>query len=76
LKLILRQTTTLILEGLSAGIVLTVEGIGYRRSLLFGLQPTDPLVMTSAAAIVVIWTMGAALVPARRASTINPSPLN
>ena len=72
LTLILRQTTTLIVLGLTVGQILAVAGIGYVRSLLFGLQPTDPFVMMSAAIIVVSVTAVAAWVPARRATRIDP----
>jgi predicted permease len=70
--LILRQTAWLVAIGLSAGVVLAIAGVGYVRSLLYGLQPTDPLVIASAAAVVVTVTTVAALVPARRATHINP----
>jgi len=70
--MILRQTAWLVAVGLSAGVVLAVAGVGYVRSLLYGLQPTDPLVIVSAAGIVVAVTTVAALVPARRATHINP----
>ena len=70
--MILRQTAWLVAVGLSAGVVLAVAGVGYVRSLLYGLQPTDPMVIVSAAGIVVAVTTVAALVPARRATHINP----
>ncbi|HEX7798636.1 MAG TPA: ABC transporter permease [Vicinamibacterales bacterium] len=70
--MILRQTAWLVTLGLSAGVVLAIAGVGYVRSLLYGLQPTDPLVIVSAAAVVVTVTTVAALVPARRATHINP----
>jgi ABC-type antimicrobial peptide transport system permease subunit len=71
--LILRQTVWLVGLGLSAGVVLAIVGVGYVRSLLCGLQPIDPLVIVSAAAVVVMMTTYvAALVPARRATHINP----
>jgi len=70
--LVLRQTTTLVVLGLSVGLMATVAATGYVRSLLFGLQPIDPLVFASAALIVVTVTNVAALVPARRAAQINP----
>jgi len=70
--LILRQTMRLVAIGLAGGAVLGIAGVGYVRSLLFGLEPTDPLVIASAAAVVVTVTTVAALVPARRATHINP----
>jgi predicted permease len=70
--MILRQTAWLVGPGLTAGVLLAIAGMGYVRSLLYGLQPTDPLVLVSAAAVVVTVTTVAALLPARRATHINP----
>jgi len=70
--MILRQTAWLVGPGLTAGVLLAIAGVGYVRSLLYGLQPTDPLVLVSAAAVVVTVTTVAALLPARRATHINP----
>jgi predicted permease len=72
LRLIGRQTTMLILAGLAAGLLLALAGIESVRSLLFGLQPTDPLVIISAAVAVVTVTNIAAFIPAHRATRINP----
>jgi predicted permease len=72
LALILRQTTTLIVVGLILGLVLALAGIGYLRSLLFGLEPTDPYVMVHAALIVITVTTIAAWLPARRATRVDP----
>jgi ABC-type antimicrobial peptide transport system permease subunit len=72
ITLILRQTTTLIVLGLAAGLIVAAAGIGYVRSLLFGLQPIDPIVITSAVIVVVSLTTIAAFVPARRATWIDP----
>jgi len=70
--MILRQTAWLVGPGLTAGVLLAIAGVGYVRSLLYELQPTDPLVIVSAAAVVVTVTTVAALLPARRATHINP----
>jgi predicted permease len=72
LSLILRQTAMLVAAGLATGALLAAAGIGYVRSLLFGLEPTDPLVMASAAIVVIAVTMLAAWIPARRATRIDP----
>jgi predicted permease len=71
-SLILRQTTWLIVAGLTAGALLAAAGIDYVRSLLYGLEPTDPIVMTSAAFVVIAVTTLAAWIPARRATRIDP----
>jgi predicted permease len=72
LALITRQTATLILVGLTAGFAFTLAGIGYLRSLLFGLEPTDPFVMAFATLAVITVTTIAAWLPARRATRVNP----
>jgi ABC-type lipoprotein release transport system permease subunit len=41
-------------------------------SLLFGLAPTDPLAVTSAAAVLAGCVFGASYWPARRASRVDP----
>jgi ABC-type antimicrobial peptide transport system permease subunit len=72
LVLITRQTTTLIALGVTAGFVMTLAGIRSLRSLLFGLEPTDPLVLGCATFAVVTVTAIAAWMPARRATRIDP----
>jgi predicted permease len=72
LGLVLRQTLVLIGLGLGAGLALALAGMGYVRSLLFDLQPTDPVVIGSAALIVVAVTVAAAWAPARRATRVDP----
>lgn len=72
LALITRQTAALIVLGLAAGFALTLAGIGYLRSLLFGLEPTDPFVMAFAALAIITVTTIAAWLPARRATRIDP----
>lgn len=72
LGLIVRQTTTLVVAGLAAGLLLAFAEFESVRSLLFGLQPTDPLVIISAAVAVITVTIFAAFIPAHRATHINP----
>ena len=72
LGLIVRQTTTLVLAGLAVGLLLAFAEFESVRSLLFGLQPTDPLVIVSAAVAVITVTNIAAFIPAHRATHINP----
>jgi predicted permease len=72
LVLMTRQIAAFIMLGLAAGFVLTWTGISSLRSLLFGLEPTDPLVMSAAALGIVTVTIVAAWLPARRATRIDP----
>src|SRR6185437_3195287 len=41
-------------------------------SLLYGLKPWDPLTLTSAAAVLVLVSIAASWIPARRAAAIDP----
>ena len=59
--------------GLSVGGVIALAAAGFARSLLFGLDPTDPTTMASAGALLAIIGLLAGLVPARRAATLDPS---
>ena len=58
--------------GLIAGLVASLGLMTLVRSLLFGIRPVDPLVMTTAAAVF----LGAAIIagglPASRAAGIDP----
>lgn len=71
--LILRQASAFMAIGLTLGIIAAGLGAGLLRSLLFGVEPVDPL--TFAAAALVVWVVGltAAAVPAWRAMRIDPA---
>jgi predicted permease len=43
------------------------------ESQLFGVKPTDPIVIAAAALLLTSAALGAALIPAYRASTVNPT---
>jgi predicted permease len=43
------------------------------ESQLFGIKPTDPLTITAATLLLASATLGAALIPAYRASNVNPT---
>jgi len=55
--------------GLSAGLVVARVA----RSLLFGIQPADPLTFIAVPAILLTVAIAAALIPAQRASKISPT---
>ena len=64
------------LQLVAAGIALALPGVWiasrWVKSLLFGLAPTDPGTMAGAALLLVTAALGAAYMPARRASQIDP----
>jgi predicted permease len=70
--LVLVGSAPVVGTGLAAGLLLAA-GLGrYVRTLLFDLQPLDPASFAAAAIIVLTLTAAAALLPARRAATIDP----
>jgi ABC-type antimicrobial peptide transport system permease subunit len=69
---VLRQGLTLAVIGVCIGLPVAL-GLGYvLRSQLFGLNPTDPIVMVGASLLVIAVAVLAACIPARRAAKIDP----
>jgi len=75
LTMILRQGMTLTLIGVAMGLggawVLT-KYLGTLNSMLFGVQPRDPLTFMATAALLTIVALLACLIPARRAMKVDP----
>jgi predicted permease len=70
--LVFREGATLVGAGLLAG---ALGALALRRSvegLLFGVRPTDPLVIGAAVALLVVVALLACALPARRATRIDP----
>lgn len=65
----LRVTALGLLTGAVAAVLLT----RLIQTLLFGVGATDPTVMLSVAGILALVGLGACVVPARRATTVNPA---
>jgi predicted permease len=72
LTMILCEAGILVAVGLGAGLLLTLAGGAAARTLLFGLQPYDPLSLVAAAMLVAAVAFGASYLPARRATRIDP----
>jgi ABC-type antimicrobial peptide transport system permease subunit len=70
--LVLGQTMRLILAGVAIGLVGAFAGMRMLKSLLFDVSPTHPVVLASTAAALIFIAAAASLVPARRASRIDP----
>jgi ABC-type antimicrobial peptide transport system permease subunit len=58
--------------GLGVGIVGALALARLVSGLLFGVEPTDPICFVGSAAVLVIVAMLACLVPAQRATMIEP----
>ena len=72
LRMILRESLTLVVLGVLAGAAAAYASGRLLSSMLFGLSFTDPVTYGSVALILVALSMAAALLPARRASRIDP----
>jgi putative ABC transport system permease protein len=71
-RLVLQQGLMLITAGIVAG---AAGALGLTRliaSMLFEVSPTDPLVFTGVPLLLVLVALAACLVPARRASRVDP----
>jgi ABC-type antimicrobial peptide transport system permease subunit len=70
--IIVRQTLALLALGIAVGVVLAVPAVRTASSLLFGLQPDDPLTFAAATALLFTIALVASSLPARRASRVDP----
>jgi predicted permease len=75
LTMILRQGMTLTLIGVAlglAGAYVLTRYLESLNSMLFGVQPRDPLTFIVTAALLIIVALVACFIPARRATKIDP----
>jgi ABC-type lipoprotein release transport system permease subunit len=67
-----RENLVLSLLGSVTGIVGAIESLRMLEELLFGLSPSDAVSLAGAALILVLVSVAAAVVPARRAASVEP----
>ena len=72
LWLVMRESLVLCAIGAVAGLPSAFAGARLMRSMLYGLQPGDPVTLASALAGIAMVTVAASLVPAQRASSVDP----
>lgn len=72
LSMFLRESLWVLLIGLAAGIPLTVFAIRPLKSMLYQMSPFDVPSFVVAIAAISLVSAGAALLPARRAASIDP----
>jgi predicted permease len=72
LRLVIGEAVWLVGAGIFIGTALGLGAAKAARSLLFGLQPGDPLTMASAIALLATIGLIASYLPARRASRVDP----
>ncbi len=59
--------------GLALGLGVALALSGLVRSLLYGVEPTDPLTLGAGAGVLVLAALAAAWLPARRAAAVEPT---
>jgi ABC-type antimicrobial peptide transport system permease subunit len=72
LRLVLKESVTLILGGIALGVPFTVAVTRVISTWLFGISPMDPLTMAGVLILVLAVGMLAAFLPAHRASRVDP----
>jgi predicted permease len=70
--MVLREAGLLLAVGLVAGLVLAVTTARAAATLLFGLQPHDPVTLTAAVLLLSAVALAASYGPARRAAALEP----
>jgi putative ABC transport system permease protein len=70
--MVLREAGLLLAVGLAAGLLLAVWAARAAATLLFGLQPHDPVTLISAALLLAAVALAASYGPARRAAALEP----
>jgi predicted permease len=72
LRMVVRQGMTPVVAGLAGGAAVAFALGQYLASLLFQVSPRDPLAFSISAAVLLTVAVAACLVPARRATQVNP----
>src|SRR5271169_4086624 len=72
LKLVGAQGLVLVLAGAVLGILGAIALTRPLQSLLFGVQPTDPVTFLAVSALLLIVGLAACYIPARRATKVDP----
>jgi putative ABC transport system permease protein len=72
LALVIRETTPLVAAGVAIGVGAGLVVTRLMRSMLFGVEANDPVTFVSVAVLLMVVGVVAALLPARRASRIDP----
>ena len=72
LRMFLVESLSVAALGLALGIPASLAVATTLRSMVYGLSPSDPLTMILALAGIAIITLAAAIIPARRAASVDP----
>jgi putative ABC transport system permease protein len=71
-RLVFGQSLRVVLAGIAAGIGAAIALARLMTTLLYGVKPLDPLTFSAVAILVLAIAALASLIPARRATTVDP----
>ena len=72
LRMILRESLTLVVLGVLVGVAIAVGATRWIESMLFGLSANDPITYGCVVLLLLAVATVACLLPARRAAKIDP----
>lgn len=72
MRLVLREALLLLAAGFAMGIPAAIAASRLLRNLVFGLTTVDPTSYAAASAVLILVALGAAYLPAHRASKVDP----
>jgi putative ABC transport system permease protein len=72
LRLILRESGTLTLSGMAAGLILAALSARIVANSIYGISPLDPLTYGAVGLVLVAVALAASYVPAHRATKVDP----
>jgi predicted permease len=72
LRLVARETVPMVASGVIIGLVAALGLTRFVRSMLYEVQPNDPATFVAVAVMLAVVALVASLVPARRASRVDP----
>ncbi len=72
LRLVIREGMLLAVAGIAAGLAIALSLTGLLRSLLYSVKASDPSTLAGVSLMLILVTLLATLIPARRASKVDP----
>ena len=71
-EMILRETTWIAGAGIVAGVAVALVLTRLVKSMLYGIQPYDPLTLSAGVGLLLTVALAASWIPARRAASVQP----
>jgi ABC-type antimicrobial peptide transport system permease subunit len=72
LRLVIGRALAIAIVGIAAGVGLSLVSMRFLDTLLYKVRPDDPLTLATLAIVLVVVTLAASYMPARRATRVDP----